>query len=362
MHLLITLITCSICFACLAAAPARFAELRVPPAKHEIGDTSSQSPPPPPPLLPLSGTDSRSAWEKRRVELRREWEAIMGEIPAPAQRVPLKTEVIATEALDDHTRVTLRYSVDANTRVEAYLLLPKDVERNGPRPAMVCLHPTSKATNRTVVGLEGREQVHYALHLVRRGYVCIAPRNFLWEVEGDTWQQAAERLKRGRWKTGMARMLFDAIRATDVLFERPEVDRQRIGTIGHSLGGKEALYHAAFDERIVAAVSCEGGVGLKLSNWEADWYLGEQIKSPAFGRDNHEVMSLIAPRAILVIGGESADGAFSWPFVETCLPVWRLYDAEHRVGLLRHDQEHNFPAPGPVRERVWEWLDAQMRG
>ena len=85
----------------------------------------------------------------------------------------------------------MRYHADARTRVEAYLLLPSRVE--GKRPAMVCLHPTSKATNRTVVGLEGRETVHYALHLVRRGYVCIAPRNYLWEVEGETWQQAAER-------------------------------------------------------------------------------------------------------------------------------------------------------------------------
>ena len=69
-------------------------------------------------------------------------------------------------------------------------------------------------------------------------------------------------------------------------------------------------------------------------------------------------MSLIAPRAILVIGGEHTDGAFSWPFIEACLPVWRVYDAEERIGLLRHDQKHNFPPPGAMRERVWEWLDA----
>ena len=184
----------------------------------------------------------------------------------------------------------------------------------------------------------------------------------MWEVEGQTWQQAAERVARdGAWKTGMARMVFDAIRATDVLIERPEVDAKRIGTIGHSLGGKKALYHAAFDQRIVAAISCEGGVGLKFSNWEADWYLGQQIQSPDFRHDNHEVMSLIAPRALLVIGGESADGTQSWPIIEACLPVWRLYDAEDRLGLLRHDEKHNFPSPGPRRDRVWAWLDAQMK-
>jgi dienelactone hydrolase len=310
------------------------------------------------PVTPLGGTETCQTWEKRRAELRREWEQIIG--PLPAERTPLNVEEVSREELADHTRVLVRYAVDPKTRTEAFLLLPKGADAKSPRPAMVCLHPTSPATIRTVVGLEGREQVHYALQLVRRGYVCIAPRSFLWEVDGQTWQQAADRVIASGWKTGMSRMTFDAIRATDVLIERPEVDKMRIGTIGHSLGGKEALYHAAFDERIVAAISCEGGVGLKRSNWEADWYLGKQIKSPAFHHDNQEVMALVAPRALLVIGGESADGARSWPFVEACLPAWRLYDAEDRLGLLRHAAKHNFPSAGATRERVWEWLDAQV--
>jgi pimeloyl-ACP methyl ester carboxylesterase len=135
------------------------------------------------------------------------------------------------------------------------------------------------------------------------------------------------------------------------------VDGKRLGSIGHSLGGKEALYHAAFDERIRAAVSCEGGVGLSFSNWDADWYLGKQIRAAEFKHDQHEVIALIAPRAFLLIGGGSADGAQSWPYIEANLPVWRLYGAEERIGLLRHEQGHDFPAPGPVREQVYAWLD-----
>ena len=310
----------------------------------------------------LPGTSGRDAWEKQRAELRKQWEQIIGPMPAAAERVPLAVEVVSTESLDDHTRVVLRYNIDARTRTEACLLLPKADEKAVRRAAMVCLHPTSKETYRTVIGVEGRETNHYALQLVRRGYVCIAPRNFLWEVEGQSWQQAADRVIADGWKTGMARMVFDAVRATDVLVERPEVDAKRIGTIGHSLGGKEALYHAAFDERVRAAISCEGGVGLTFSNWEADWYLGKQIQSPGFAHENHEVMSLIAPRAILIVGGEQFDGAQSWPFVEACLPVWRLYGAEDRIGLLRHDGKHNLPAPGVKRELMWEWLDEQLRG
>ena len=53
-------------------------------------------------------------------------------------------------------------------------------------------------------------------------------------------------------------MLYDAMRAVDVLESLPQVDRNRIGAVGHSLGAKETLYLAAFDERVKVAVASEG--------------------------------------------------------------------------------------------------------
>ena len=174
--------------------------------------------------------------------------------------MPLEPVVIATETLEDHTRALVRYRTDADGTEEAYVLRPRRDAAS--YPGVVVLHPTTPRTIDDPVGLSGREQVHNALHLVRRGYVCVVPRNFLWTVPGKNYQQAAEAvLADSAWKTGMAKMTWDAIRATDLLLEQPGVDPERIGTLGHSLGGKEVLYHAAFDERIKAAVSCEGGVG-----------------------------------------------------------------------------------------------------
>lgn len=328
--------------ASLAAGPV-FPELRRPPA------TLPAATPSPRPIAPAD----LKTWESRRREIRAAWEKILGPMP---ERVPLDVQVISREELDDHSRLLLRYRNDARTTNDAYLLLPKRLD--GKRPGVVCLHPTSKTTIQDPVGLANREGVHHALHLVKRGYVCIAPRNYLWTVEGRGWKESARAImKEGPYTTGMAKMLFDAIRSVDVLVERPEVDAKRIGAIGHSLGGKEALYLPAFDERVIASISCEGGVGLPLSNWDADHYFGSKIKSSDFKHDNHEVMALIAPRALLVIGGESADGAQSWPYIEAVLPVWRLYRAEDRIGLLRHDEGHEFPSPGPQRELTYRWLD-----
>jgi len=325
-----------------------------------------RSPPEPPspkapvlsPLTNTGGTPFRDQadWVGARKALLVEWKEILGPFPPS---VPLAVTVLSTEELPDHTRLRLRYAIDARTDTEAYLLLPKGFR--GRRPGMVVLHQTTPNHMDEPVGLQGRESMHLALQLVRKGYVCIVPRNFLWSHPGLSYQQVTDEVlqPRGgfRWKTGLARMTWDAIRATDVLAARREVDDHRIGNIGHSLGGKEVLYHAAFDPRIKAAVSCEGGVGLSFSNWDADWYLGKQIRAADFHHDQHEVLALVAPRAFLLIGGESADGAQSWPYVEMNLPIWRLFRAEERLGLLRHDHGHDFPGPGAEREQVYGWLD-----
>lgn len=329
----------------------RFAQLRQPPEESL------------PKLADVINPDVDAAgWNRRREQIRADWQSIIGPFP---ERTPLATELITTEELPDHTRIHLRYQSDPVWKNEAYLLLPKAANGQRPSgklPAMVVLHPTSKTHMADPVGLSNREAVHNALHLVRKGYVCIAPRNFLWSFDGKTYQQATETvLQQSPWKTGMAKMTWDAIRAVDVLAERPEVDPLRIGCLGHSLGGKEALYLAAFDERIRAAVSCEGGIGIPFSNWDADWYLGKQVKTPSFHRDHDELLALVAPRAFLLIGGESADGAKSWPYIAANLPLWRIFHAEEKLGVLRHPQGHDFPGPGANRDLVYQWLDAWLK-
>jgi hypothetical protein len=101
---------------------------------------------------------------------------------------------------------------------------------------------------------------------------------------------------------------------------------------------------------------------VRFSNWDASWYLGPQVKSANFrGHDHHELIALIAPRALLVIGGESADGAKSWPYIEANLGVWNLSGAADRLGLLRHTYGHDFPPPGDDRDRAYGWLDHWLK-
>jgi dienelactone hydrolase len=154
----------------------------------------------------------------------------------------------------------------------------------------------------------------------------------------------------------MAKMLYDAQRAVDLLASLPGVDPARIGCLGHSLGAKEALYLAALDDRVRATVSSEGGVGIAFSNWDAPWYLGADWDTARASRDHHELLALAAPRAFLLVGGDSADGARSWPYIEAALPAYRLYGEHPRLGLFNHGQGHSIPPEAEAR--IYAWLEA----
>jgi dienelactone hydrolase len=157
----------------------------------------------------------------------------------------------------------------------------------------------------------------------------------------------------------MARMTWDGIRAVDFLVSLPNVDPARIGGLGHSLGAKEVLYAAAFDERYRAVVFSEGGIGLGYSNWQAVWYLGEKIRAPGFPLEHHQLMALIAPRGFLLLAGESADGARSGAFVDAARPVYALFGAEKNLAWLNHGAGHRYPAN--ARQTAEAFLDAQLQ-
>src|SRR5262249_60794684 len=91
-------------------------------------------------------------------------------------------------------------------------------------------------------GVGGKKDLHYALELAERGYVTLAP-----DYPGyggykiDVYEKGyASATMKGVW---------NHVRAVDLLASLPEVDATRIGVIGHSLGGPNALFLAPLDER-----------------------------------------------------------------------------------------------------------------
>ncbi len=332
--------------------PAWLADLQRPPARVPANATR------PAPIL-LDGMhrpiETADAWRARRAEMLRQWGKFLGTFPAPPG--PPKPTVVQSEKVGEVERTLIRYEAERGLPIEAYILRPSGKAPEGGRPGAVVFHSTDDNTIKQPAGITGTPDKHIGLHLAQRGYVALCPRNFLWEYGAPKQLGKAVDWLRGRHPgvTGMAKMLFDAGRAVDLLAAEPDVNPKQLVSIGHSLGAKEVLYLSAFDERIRATVSSEGGIGLGYSNWEAGWYLGDAIKRPGFPFDHGQILALSAPRAFLLLGGDSADGDWSWPYIEAAMPLWRLLGAPDAVGLLNHKQGHAYP---PVAQQLaYRWLD-----
>ncbi|HWI58769.1 MAG TPA: prolyl oligopeptidase family serine peptidase [Bacillota bacterium] len=300
---------------------------------------------------------SKCQWTHQRAYLKAQWQDLLGEFPKA--RIPLKIQVLATEDLPEFTRQWVKYQVEEGLFTDGYLLTPKTVQ--GKLPGVVVFHPTTPAQARGVVGLDPAypSEKWQAIHLVQRGYVVWCPRNYI-NTEGADWQaNAAAVLQRHPNWTGMTRMVWDAIRAADFMQSLSTVDPRRIGCLGHSLGGKEVLFAMAFDERYQAGVSSEGGIGLTFSNWEAPWYLGPKIRQPDFALENHQVLALVAPRAFLLIAGDSADDVRSQAFLAAVAPVYQLLGAPDHLGWFNHHRGHAYPPE--ARAKAEAFLDQYLK-
>jgi dienelactone hydrolase len=302
------------------------------------------------------GIESLAAWQARRAVLRGWWLDFL-KPPMAAGRSPSLT-LVAEDRVEGVVRQLVRYEVEPGVSTEAYLLKPGQCDC--PARGALVFHSTVDPSIRQPAGVEGEPAKAFGLNLARRGYVALCPRNFLWsETARYAPRREVRRLRqRHPQAKGMGKMLSDAIVALDILAGLPEVDGRRLCAVGHSLGAKEVLYLAALDERIRVAVSSEGGIGTKFSNWDAPWYLGKAVREKDFAHEHHELLALAAPRPFLLVGGDSADGERSRPFVEAALPVYKLYGGTARPALFNHKQGHSVPPA--AEQRIYAWLDAHL--
>ena len=319
-------------------------------------------------LAPVIKSDATKAdWERRRAELKNQWTEFLGSFPE--SKAALQPELLEKEQLPTFTRQRVTYQIEAGVRTDAMLLVP--IGASGKLPGIVLFHPTYTNHYKRAVGLEGSEEPErqQAVQLVERGYVVLCPRCFIWDdlppdaqpkAGSSTYVANVDRMQKRHpdWK-GMTRMTWDGIRALDFIETLPNVDAERIGIFGHSLGAKEVIYVAALDPRPKCVVSSEGGVGLKMSNWHDVWYLGPEIQKPEFAREHHELLAMIAPRPFLLLAGNSADSDKSWAFIQAARPVYELLGAPQNIGWLNHGLGHRYG--GIARSVAEAFLDQHLK-
>lgn len=309
-------------------------------------------------------------WRNHRLELRRAWYQFLGPMPEPPAELDLR--ILKEDRESGCLRQLVEYISESNQKVQGYLLSPLSSSRAPAtekssilkHPALVALHQTTNDSIEEIAGLKGNKEQQIGPKLARRGFVVFCPRNYLWQ-DVDTLNEAVDKFKKRHPKTlGMRKMLYDAMRGVDVLESLPHVDTKRLGCVGHSLGGKEALYLAAFDDRIKATVASELGIGFKYTNWNAPWYLGNGINESGFELNHHQLIAMAAPRPFLLLAGESggpgsvADGDRSWPYLAAAQPICSFYGQPVRIGMLNHREGHRIS--DATFEKLADWFETYL--
>lgn len=304
-------------------------------------------------------------WALRRKHILANMQEVMGPLPDLARKVPLDVKIVSSEITPKFTRKKITFAVEKGDRLSAYLLIPTGVK--GKVPAVLCLHPTHRELGAGVpAGFGPKEDRHYAVHLAERGYVTLAP-DYInsGDYKIDVYQKG--------YTSATMKGIVNHMRCVDLLQTLPEVDGDRIGVIGHSLGGHNAMFVAVFDERIRCIVSncgfCSFPTYMKgdLKGWSHDGYMPRirtayDLKPEKMPFDFTEVVAALAPRAFLA-SAPIRDHNFDAQGVKDCIraaqPVYDLLGAKEKLSANYPDADHNFPPE--VRQVAYAWLDRWLK-
>ena len=321
----------------------------------------------PPPLTFDDGRPVRTAadWAERRKEILADWHGRMGEWPPLLDKPTV--EVLKTEDRDDGiTQHHVRIQVAADrTNDDAYLLVPPG---DGPFPAVVVVYYDAA----TGIGRGKTELRDYAIQLARRGFVTLSLGSSPYTYYPN---KDAARLQ------PLSYHAYVAANCHQLLANRPDVDGERIGIMGHSYGGKWAMFAACLYDKFAAAAWSDPGIVFDESrpsvNYWEPWYLGYEPgverkrgvvtqdnprtgpykRMVADGRDLHELHALMAPRPFLVSGG-SEDPPERWAALSSSLAVYKMLNVTGRVGMT------NRPTHSPTdksNEQIYAFFEHFMK-
>lgn len=307
---------------------------------------------------------NQTAWQRRRTDILSNMQQVMGALP-PKSSAPLNIRVLEEEKTAHYVRRRITYVPEAGDQVPAYLFIPLNTKGN--HPAMLCLHQTTKIGKAEPAGLGGKPNLAYARELAERGYVTLAPDypNF-GDYQFDPYTHG--------YASATMKGIVNHRRAVDLLASLPEVNPKAIGVIGHSLGGHNSLFVAAFDDRLRAVVTSCGFnafpkyYGGNLKGWSHKGYMPRIADkfntSPAqMPFDFPEILGVIAPRAVF-INAPLRDANFEVSGVYDCVraarPVYeKIFRKPQRLVAAHPDAEHDFPPE--IRKQAYEFLDRELR-
>jgi hypothetical protein len=270
----------------------------------------------------------------------------MGPWPALLERP--KIEYLEKERRANFTQHHIRLETAPGRATEdAFLLIP---DGPGPFPAVLVVYYDAK----TGIGQGKAELRDFAFQLAKRGFVALS----LGSPPATYYPDKARcQLQPLSFHAYVAANCYNALAGL------PQVDPRRVGVVGHSYGGKWAMFASCLYEKFACGVWSDGGIVFdekrgNVNYWEP-WYLGHEPGSERkrgipneqnprtgaykrlieAGHDLHELHALMAPRPFLVSGG-SEDLPERWKALNHAVVVNRLLGSENRVAMTNR-KGHN---------------------
>ena len=311
-------------------------------------------------------------WNKKREEVLQNMQEVMGSLPRGKRN--FKVNYTETEEFPSYTRYNINFQAAPGETIYAYLYRPKG---NAKRyPAMLALHGTGDEGKKIIDGSTVRKNRAYAKELAERGYVVIAPD---YPTMGELKEHDFES---DRYDSGTMLGIFNHIACVDLLQRLPYVEKEKIGVIGHSLGGHNAIFAAAFDPRLQVIVSSCGWTlmdyynagerttahyGGRLGPWAQDRYMPfvrdkYELDSGKLPFDFDEIIALLAPRPFFS-NSPVRDLNFSIEGVRKGISrvkqVYSFMDVPGNMVLSCPDSGHDFPPE--VREEAYRFIDGFLK-
>lgn len=183
-----------------------------------------------------------------------------GEWPEPCD---LRPEICDIIEMDGYRIESLTYEVEPGDRVPALILIPEGVDAANSAPAVAVWHQHNGQWNlgkSEPAGLAGNPMHHTGVALVKEGYVVLCPDALCFE------ERQSEQLTGGNFErfeflryvvSGKClawKNILDMRRTVDYLCSRPEVQTERIGCYGHSMGSTHTWLVGPWEPRLICLV------------------------------------------------------------------------------------------------------------
>ena len=304
-------------------------------------------------------------WHKKRRQILEGMQLAMGNLPNRQNLIDLDVKILTETKGEGFIRQTITFASEPGDRIPALLYIPTGLPKDKKLPAMLALHPTGPLGKLIVAGEGPLENRQYGLELAQRGYVVLCP-------DYPSFGDYEYDFEKDKYVSGTMKGIFNHMRCVDLLESLEYVDPEKIGVIGHSLGGHNAMFVGVFDQRLKVIVSSCGWTPFHdyyegdIKGWTSLRYMPRlkdvyHLEPDLVPFDFYEVVAILAPRPFFS-SSPLHDSNFSVEGVKKgiseAMKIYSLLETKENLQVRYPNCEHDFPPE--IRQEAYAFIDAAL--